>query len=83
MPVPKEKRDYKAEYARESPERRANRVAKMQNRRDMEKKLGKKLPTNVHVDHIKPAAQGGALRDPKNLRLLGAKANLARPRKAK
>ena len=82
MPIPKEKRDYQKEYADESPERRRNRVAKVQNRRAIEKERGKKLPTDVHVDHIKPAAQGGALRDKKNLRLISAKENLARPRKA-
>ena len=82
MPIPKEKRDYQAEYARESPERRANRRAKVQNRRAIEKKRGSKLPTDVHVDHIKPAAMGGALRDPKNLRLISASENLARARKA-
>lgn len=45
-------------------------------RRAKEKELGKKLPTNVHVDHKKPLKSGGS-NGSSNLRLRSASSNMA------
>lgn len=43
-------------------------------RRAKEKQLGRKLPSDVHVDHKKPLKSGGS-NDTSNLRLKGALSN--------
>lgn len=73
MPTPKEKRDYKAEAARESPARQQARRDRMKARYDYEKKHGD-LPTDVHVDHKKPISRGGG-NEPSNLRAIPKKRN--------
>lgn len=45
-------------------------------RRAKEKQLGKKLPTNVHVDHKKPIKSGGS-NDSKNLVVKPASKNMS------
>lgn len=73
MPTPKDKRDYKAEYAAEGPKRRQDRRDRMNARYAYEKKHGD-LPTNVQVDHKVALSQGGT-NAPKNLRALPKKRN--------
>ena len=73
MPTPANKRDYKAEAARETPERKQARRDRMNARYAFEKKNGD-LPSNVHVDHKKPISQGGT-NDPKNLRAIPKERN--------
>ena len=58
MPTPKDKRNYAAEAAKESPKRQQDRRDRMNARYAFEKKHGD-LPTNVQVDHKKPLSQGG------------------------
>ena len=58
MPTKPENRNYKAEAAKESPERQQARRDRMKARYHYEKEHGD-LPTNVHVDHKKPISQGG------------------------
>jgi hypothetical protein len=59
MPTKPENRDYKAEAARETPARKQARRDRQKARYAKEKELGKKLPTDVHVDHKTPISQGG------------------------
>lgn len=73
MPTPPEKRDYKKEYARETPERRQARRDRMNARYAYEKKHGD-LPSNIHVDHKKPISQGGT-NHPSNLRAIPKERN--------
>lgn len=68
MPTKPENRNYKAEAARETPERQQARRDRMRARYQYEKKHGD-LPTDVHVDHKKPISQGGT-NDAKNLRAI-------------
>jgi 5-methylcytosine-specific restriction endonuclease McrA len=58
MPTKPENRNYKAEAARETPERKQARRDRMKARYDYEKAHGN-LPSSVHVDHKKPISQGG------------------------
>lgn len=58
MPTPKDKRDYKAEAARESPERKQARRDRKNARYAYEKEHGE-LPSTTHVDHKRPLSQGG------------------------
>lgn len=57
---PKEKRDYKKEYAtyQGTPEQIANRAERNAARRQFEKKNGN-LPSKVDVDHKTPIKNGG------------------------
>lgn len=71
---PKKDRNYKAEYANETPERKAQRAARNRARRKYETAKGD-LPTNMHVDHKTNLSSGGAATDLKNLRALPAKVN--------
>lgn len=73
MPTPKEKRNYREEAARETPERQQARRDRMNARYAYEKKHGD-LPTDVHVDHKKPISHGGT-NDPKNLRAIPKERN--------
>jgi len=68
MPTPKEKRDYKAEAARETPARQQARRDHMNARYAYEKEHGD-LPSTTHVDHKKPISQGGTS-DKSNLRVI-------------
>jgi 5-methylcytosine-specific restriction endonuclease McrA len=68
MPTPKEKRDYQAEYARETPERRQARRDRNNARYAVEKKVGD-LPSDKHVDHKRAISQGGT-NAPSNLRVV-------------
>jgi hypothetical protein len=76
---PKRDRNYKNEAAIESPERRAQRAARMRARRKFEKENGD-MPSSMHVDHKKPLSKGGAATDMKNLRAIPAKQNISYPR---
>lgn len=58
MPTPKDKRDYKAEAAKETPARQQARRDRMNARYAVEKERGD-LPTSMQVDHKKPISQGG------------------------
>ena len=58
MPTKPENRNYKAEYARESEERKQARRDRQKARYHYEKEHGN-LPTNMQVDHKKPISQGG------------------------
>jgi len=73
MPTPKDKRDYKAEAAKETPARQQARRDRMNARYSFEKKNGD-LPTSVQVDHKKPISQGGT-NAPSNLRAIPKKQN--------
>lgn len=73
---PKRDRNYAREYANESPERKAQRAARNRARYKYEKANGD-LPTNTHVDHVRPLSKGGAATDSKNLRALPAKKNIS------
>ncbi len=68
MPTTKDKRDYKAEAAKETPARQQARRDRMNARYAFEKANGD-LPTNVQVDHKKPISAGGT-NNPKNLRAI-------------
>ena len=74
MPTPKDKRNYEAEYADESPARRKARADRMAARRAYEKKHGD-MPSTTHVDHMTPISGGGSGRDIGNLRALPKKDN--------
>jgi 5-methylcytosine-specific restriction endonuclease McrA len=58
VPTKPENRNYKAEAARESEDRKQARRDRQKARYAYEKKHGD-LPTNTHVDHKKPISQGG------------------------
>lgn len=73
MPTPKDKRDYKAEAARESGARKQARADRNKARRAYEKEHGP-LPTDVHVDHKRPISQGGT-NAPSNLRAIAKERN--------
>lgn len=73
------KRDYKRELAWEKNKakyRAADRVKRVQARREMEKETGNQ-PSTKHVDHKKPLTEGGSNKR-SNLRWISAKANLAK-----
>lgn len=73
------KRDYKKELAWEKSKatyRAADRVKRVQARRDMEAETGNK-PSSMHVDHKKPLKSGGS-NGRSNLRWTTAKANLTK-----
>jgi hypothetical protein len=74
MPTKAKDRNYQAEYAKETPARRAARADRMAARRAFEKIHGD-LPTDVQVDHRTPISGGGAGRDVSNLRALPKKDN--------
>ena len=74
------KRDYKKELNWEKTQathRAKDRVARVLARREVEKTTGN-LPESKHVDHIKPITEGGSPRAKSNLRVISAKANLAK-----
>lgn len=73
MPTPPDKRDYKAEYARETPARKAARAERNRARRAYENSHGN-LPTNVQVDHKRAISQGGG-NSMQNLRAIPKKEN--------
>jgi 5-methylcytosine-specific restriction endonuclease McrA len=73
MPTKPENRNYQREAAMESEARKEARRERKRARYYMEKKYGE-LPTNVHVDHIKPLSRGGG-NSPNNLRLLKKEKN--------
>ncbi len=73
MPTPKEKRDYRAEAARETPARKQARRDRMNARYAYEKANGA-LPSNVHVDHKRPISRGGT-NAPSNLRAIPKERN--------
>ncbi len=52
-------------------------------REEIAKKTGKKVPKDMHVDHIKPIAGGGSPTDKRNLKLVPAKQNLKKGAKKK
>lgn len=80
MPFQKNgKRQYKRELQWEKTRatyRAADRVKRVQARREMEKIYGDK-PSSMHVDHKRPLKSGGS-NSRKNLRWTTAKANLAK-----
>jgi hypothetical protein len=70
-------RDYKKEAKYHAqPEQVANRVKRNQARAAMEKKLGRKLPSNVDVDHKRPLSAGGSNSD-SNTRVVSESKNSA------
>ncbi len=73
MPTPKDKRDYKAEAAKESPARQQARRDRMNSRYAYEKAHGD-LPTDEQVDHKRAISQGGS-NSPSNLRAIPKKRN--------
>lgn len=73
MPTPKDKRNYREEAARETPERQQARRDRMKARYHYEKANGD-LPRSVHVDHKKPISQGGT-NAPSNLRAIPKERN--------
>ncbi len=73
--MPRKVRDYKAEYANDSPERRKQRAMRNKARRIMERENGSAdIPAKTDVDHIEPLSKGGAT-GRANLRLRSAHAN--------
>lgn len=68
MPTKPENRDYKAEYARETPARKQARRDRMNARYAIEKEVGD-LPSSKHVDHKRPLSKGGS-NDRSNLRVI-------------
>jgi hypothetical protein len=78
MPFQKNgKRDYKREATWEKTKatyRAADRVKRVQARREMEKTSGN-MPSSMHVDHKRPLKAGGS-NSKTNLRWTTAKANL-------
>jgi len=73
MPTPKDKRDYKAEAAKETPARQQARRDRMNARYAYEKAHGD-LPTDVQVDHKRALSAGGS-NAPSNLRSIPKKQN--------
>jgi len=73
MPTPKDKRDYKAEAAKETPARQQARRDRMNARYAYEKAHGD-LPTDVQVDHKRALSAGGS-NAPSNLRAIPKKQN--------
>lgn len=73
MPTKPENRNYKAEYARETPARKQARRDRMNARYGYEKDHGN-LPTDVQVDHIRALSEGGS-NGKKNLRAIPKKRN--------
>lgn len=73
MPTKPENRNYKAEYARETPARKKARKERMKARYDYEKEHGN-LPTDVQVDHIRALSAGGT-NGKNNLRAIPKKRN--------
>lgn len=72
-------RDYKQEYATETPKRRADRAARNRAHYAVEKSLGHAVPKGFDVDHKKPLSKGGG-NNPSNLGLQRASANRSYPR---
>lgn len=73
MPTKPENRNYKAEYAKETPARKQARRDRMNARYGYEKAHGD-LPTDMQVDHIKALSAGGT-NGKKNLRAIPKKRN--------
>ena len=73
MPTKPENRDYKAEYAKESPARKQARRDRMNARYAVEKEVGE-LPISKHVDHKQPLSKGGS-NDRSNLRVISKEKN--------
>lgn len=68
MPTPKNQRNYSLEAARETPARKQARRDRKNARYAVEKVKGD-LPSDMHVDHVKPISQGGT-NAKKNLRVI-------------
>lgn len=76
-------RDYKAEKkTSDARGEKPKRAARVRNRRALEKKGMVKPGDGKDIDHKKPISKGGALEDPKNLRVVSAKKNRSFPRKS-
>lgn len=73
MPTKPENRNYRAEAARESPERKEQRRMRMRARYAIEKERGE-LPSDQHVDHKRPLSKGGT-NARSNLRVISAQRN--------
>jgi 5-methylcytosine-specific restriction endonuclease McrA len=73
MPTKPEDRNYKAEYASESPARKQARRDRMNARYAVEKEVGD-LPSSKHVDHKQPLSKGGS-NDRSNLRVISKEKN--------
>lgn len=73
MPTKPENRDYKAEYAKESPARKQARRDRMNARYAVEKEQGP-LRSDQHVDHKRPLSKGGS-NDRDNLRVISKEKN--------
>lgn len=76
---PNYKRDYKQEYATDSPARRKQRAQRNKARREMEREGKVKKGDGKDVDHIKPLIKGGST-SRSNLRVRSAHANRSYPR---
>lgn len=72
-------RNYKQEAASESPERKAERVMRVQARRAFEAALGHPIPAGYDVDHKRPLSRGGS-NAPGNTQLQPSGANRSYPR---
>jgi len=68
------KRDYKHEYAIESPQRRRFRAERNKARRALEKQGRVRKGDGKHVDHKKPLSKGGSNKK-SNFRVRSGKAN--------
>lgn len=75
-------RNYKQEYATETPKRREARAMRNAARREETKALGHAIPKGFDVDHIKPLSKGGS-NSKGNLQLQRAHNNRSYPRTAK
>lgn len=73
MPTKPENRNYRAEAARETPERKQARRDRNKARYDVEKARGP-LPPGKQVDHKTPISQGGT-NAPANLRVISKERN--------
>lgn len=75
-------RDYKQEKkTSDARGEKPKRAARVRNRRALEKKGMVKPGDGKDIDHKKPISKGGALEDPKNLRVVSAHKNRSFPRK--
>lgn len=70
-------RNYQQEALTESPERKRQRILRIQARRAFEKELGHHIPTGYDVNHVRPLSRGG---DNSRLDLRQASRNRSYPR---
>jgi hypothetical protein len=75
------KRDYKKELAWEH-KKKPNRVKDRAARNSARSKAGLKVGDPRHADHIKPLTEGGSTKQ-SNVRVISAKANLAKEARRK